>query len=79
MSSKVRTMLAIAVCLVVVLAVLGFMGKSQGWYGQSDSERYRPSPEALRKMSEKLPPGSTPYGQPPKPGEVRPPPPNGGD
>jgi len=37
--------------------------------GASPTE-FGPSPEVLKRMS---PPGYTPYGQPPKPGEVRPP------
>jgi hypothetical protein len=80
MSSRTRTLLAIGVCAVVVV-VLAIVGKSLGWYGRDefDPKNYMPTADALRRMQPSIPGHYTPYGQPLKPGEIRPAPVQAGE
>jgi hypothetical protein len=70
MSDRVQIAAAVAVLLIVLIFV-GIALKKQG-FGQSEADRYKPPQALLDKWNKQLPPGYTPYGQPPKPGEIRP-------
>jgi len=70
MSDKVQIAAAVAVLLIVLIAVAVAL-RSQG-VGMSEAERYKPPQALLDKWNKTLPPGYTPYGQKPRPGEVRP-------
>ena len=67
--SSPAAVIALVVVIVIAFVVAARFGMGLLREVSADRQQFGPSPEVLKKMS---PPGYTPYGQPPKPGEVRP-------
>lgn len=63
-------MALLIVVTIAALAVVAKVGAGIVHQAMLENQSFEPSDEVLRKIS---PPGYTPYGQPPKPGEIRPP------